>query len=287
MSGLSTPVAPVDLAASQPLLELGPEPPTRRQWLKSVWDHRAVIWILAKKNFQARYKRTSLGVIWAAVVPLLQAVVLGFVFSRFIRTDAGVSYGAYVLSGILVWSGYFAMVVPQATTAIVDASSLTDKLWFPRVILPLVPCVSNLIGLGIAMVILLVGAPILGIAPSTHLLLLIPACALLVAFTVALTMLLAALNVYFRDVRFMVTAAMTAWLYATPIMYPKALVGDLAPWLDLNPATGIISLFHVAVIGHDGHWARAVVVSLVATVILLAAAVEAHRRHDRLFVDLL
>jgi lipopolysaccharide transport system permease protein len=246
-----------------------------------------VIWVLARKDFQARYKRTSLGVLWAAAVPLLQAAVLAFVFSRFIPVGGDVPYGAYVMSGILAWSGYFAMVVPQGTTAIVDGTALTDKLWFPRVILPLVPCVSNLVGLGIAMAILLVGAPILGAAPSAHLLLLIPACALMVAFTVALTTFLAALNVYFRDVRFIVTAAMTVWLYATPIMYTKSLVGDLAPWLDLNPMTGIISLFHVAVIGHDGSWLRAVVISLVATVILLVAAVEAHRRHDRLFADLL
>ena len=287
MSGLSAPVGPVDVGSSQPVLDLGPEPASRRQWLTSLWDHRGVIWVLARKDFQARYKRTSLGVLWAAAVPLLQAVVLIFVFSHFIQADRGVSYAAFVLSGILPWSGYFAMVIPQGTTAIVDGSSLTDKLWFPRAILPLVPCVSNLVGLGIAVVILLIGAPVLGVSPSPHLLLLIPACALMVTFTMALTMLLSALNVYFRDVRFIVTAALTVWLYATPIMYPKSAVGDLGPWLDFNPMTGIISLFHVAVIGHDGSWTRALVVSLVATALLLVAAVEAQRRHDRLFADLL
>jgi lipopolysaccharide transport system permease protein len=287
MSGLSTPVAPVDSVAPQPVLDVGPEPFSRREWIKSLWDHRGVIRVLAGKDFQARYKRTSLGVLWAGAVPLLQAAVLILVFSQFIQAGRGVSYAAYVLSGMLVWAGYFTMVVPQGTTAIVDGASLTDKLWFPRAILSLVPCLSNLVGLAIALVILLVAAPVLGEPPGLHSLLLIPACALLVSFTVALTMVLSALNVYFRDVRFIVTALMTVWMYATPILYPKSLVGDLGAWLDLNPMTGIISLFHVAVIGDDGSWGRAVVISVIATAVLLVAAVEAQRRHDRLFADLL
>jgi lipopolysaccharide transport system permease protein len=287
MSGVSTPVAPVDLGPPQPLLDLGPEPVSRGEWLKSLWDHRGVVWVLARKDFQARYKRTSLGVLWAGAMPLLQAAVMIFVFSHFIHAGRGVSYAAFVLSGILPWSSYFSTALPLGTTAIVDGSSLTDKLWFPRAILAIVPCVSNLIGLAIAVVILLVGAPLLGVEPDLHLLLLIPACLLLVLFTLGLTMVLSALNVYFRDVRFMTTAALTVWLYATPIMYPKSRVGDLGPWLDFNPMTGIVSLFHTAVIGHDGSWGRALVVSVVTTAILLVVAVEAQRRHDRLFADLL
>ena len=286
MSGSSIPVPGVHLDPSQPVLDLGPESASRGEWLRSLWEHRGVIRVLARKDFQARYKRTSLGVLWAAAVPLLQATVMIFVFSNFIHVGRGVSYGAFVLSGILTWS-YFSMVVPHATGAIVDGSSLTDKLWFPRVILPIVPCVSNLVALGIAVVILLIGAPLLGEEPGPHLLLLIPACTLLVLFTAALTMVLSALNVYFRDVRFMVSAALTVWLYATPIMYPQSSVGELGPWLDFNPMTGIISLFHAAVLGSDGPGTRALCVSVIATAILLVAAVEGHRRHDRLFADLL
>jgi ABC-type polysaccharide/polyol phosphate export permease len=286
MSGLSTPVAPVDLSPP-PVLELGPEPVSRRQWLRSLWDHRGVIWVLARKDFQARYKRTSLGVLWAAAVPLLQAVVMIFVFSHFIHVGRGVSYAAFVLSGILVWGGYFTSALPQGTTAIVDGSTLTDKLWFPRAILALVPCVSNLVGLGIAVAILLVGGALLGEAPGVHSLLVVPACALLVAFTMALTMVLSALHVYFRDVRFLVTAAITVWLYATPIMYPQSRVGALGPWLDFNPMTGIISMFHASVIDDVGSFGRAVAVSVVATLVLIVVGVEAQRRHDRLFADLL
>jgi lipopolysaccharide transport system permease protein len=269
----------------QPVLELEPGATPRREWLTSMWEHRGVILVLARKDFQTRYKRASFGVLWAVLVPLLQASVLIFVFSHFVHAK-GISYAAFVLSGILSWS-YFAMVLPAGTTAIVDGTTITEKLWFPRAILPLIPCISNLVGLGISMVILLIGAPLVGAHPDLHLLLLIPACLLLVVFVMSLTMALSALQVYFRDVRFIVYAALTVWLYATPIMYPKARVGSLAPWLDFNPMTGIISLFHVAVIGRDGSWIRALVVSLISTAVLLVVAMEAQRRHDRLFVDLL
>jgi lipopolysaccharide transport system permease protein len=197
-----------------------------------------------------------------------------------------VSYAAFVLSGILPWA-YFAMTLPPGTTAVVDSTSLTDKLWFPRAILPLVPCMSNLVGLGISMVILIVGAPIVGATPSVNLLLLVPACLLLILFSMGLTLVLSALQVYFRDVKFIATAALMVWLYATPIMYPKYAVGSLGKWLDLNPLTGIISLFHVAILGHDGAVTRAVIISVATTVVLLVVGLEAHRRHDRLFVDLM
>src|SRR5438094_736756 len=114
MSGLTTPAARSDRGLSQPVLDLGPEPSSRREWLASLRDHRGVIRVLARKDFQARYKRTSLGVLWAAAVPLLQAVVLIFVFSHFIHPGGDVPYSVYVLSGILPWGSYFALVVPLA-----------------------------------------------------------------------------------------------------------------------------------------------------------------------------
>jgi lipopolysaccharide transport system permease protein len=251
-----------------------------------MWAHRGVTWVLARKDFQARYKRAALGVLWAVAVPLLQAGALALVFSHFVHPGHGISYGAFVLSGIFPWS-YFATALSTSATAIVDGAGLTDKVWFPRAILPLVPCVSGLVGLGISIVLLLIIAPLLGAPIGVRILLLIPACALLIAFTVTLSVAVAALQVYFRDVRFIVTATLTVWIYATPIMYPQSAVGSLAPWLDFNPMTGVISLFHEAVVGGTGSLVRPLTVSIVVTVVLGVVSVEAHRRHDRLFVDLL
>jgi lipopolysaccharide transport system permease protein len=286
MSASASQIAELERPPGPPVLDLGPGPSTPQEWLRSMWAHRGVTWVLARKDFQARYKRAALGVLWAVAVPLLQAAALILIFSHFVHPGNGVSYGAFVISGILPWS-YFASTLPTGATAIVEGAGLTDKVWFPRAILPLVPCLSALVGLGIAIVLMLIAVALLGASFAARDLLLIPACALMVAFTVALTSVLAALQVYFRDVRFIVTAALTVWFYATPIMYPQSAVGSLSRWLDFNPMTGIINLFHKAVLGGGSSLLRALAISVGVTLALGAAAVETHRRHDRLFVDLL
>lgn len=252
--------------------------------MADLWSHREVLGMLARKDFQTRYKRATFGVLWAVVVPVLQALVMAVVFSRVIRVDAGVNFAAYVMTGILMWS-YFATTLNVGSTAIVDGSGLTDKVWFPRAVLVLVPSLANLVGLGISFAALVGILPILGVGLSFRLLLLLPAALLLVSFTTALTLVLAALHVYFRDVRYLVQAALLVWLYVTPIIYPKGLLGRLAPLADFNPMTGVVSLFHLATVGHEPHWELPVLVSVVVTLALIATAVEVHRRRDRLFVD--
>jgi lipopolysaccharide transport system permease protein len=121
-----------------------------------------------------------------------------------------------------------------------------------------------------------------------RLLLLVPAVALLVLLSTAMALCLSALHVYFRDVRYLVAAALTVWIYATPIIYPMKLLGpNVAHVVDLNPVTGIVILFHFATVGGTEQWRLPVVVSIFATVVLFAAGIEMNRRHDRLFVDLL
>jgi ABC-type polysaccharide/polyol phosphate export permease len=247
-----------------------------------------VLVALARKDFKVRYKRASFGALWAVVFPVLQASVLVFVFSRVGGFGRGqrFNYAGFVLAGTTMWF-YASSAIAPSTTSIVDASSLTDKVWFPRALLPLVPVGSNLIALGISVVVLLAALPVVGQSLGVRLVLLVPACALLVAFTAALGLVLGALYVYFRDVKFMVQAALLVLFYATPIVYPTSSLRQAGAWLDFNPFTGIAGLFQRAAVGAHAPSGRALAVSLVTTVVLSIIAVAVHRRHDRLFVDLL
>jgi ABC-type polysaccharide/polyol phosphate export permease len=272
--------------ASVPVLDLQAGPRPLAEWVADVWGHRGVLGILARSDFHVRYKRASFGILWAVALPLLQATILAIVFAKVIRVGNGLHFGAYVLSGVLPW-GYFAGVLGVASTAIVEGATLTDKVWFPRAILALVPALSNLPGLGVSMVALVASLPVLGVGLSARLVLLIPACLLLVAFTTALSLAFAALHVYFRDVRYLTQAALVIWFYVTPIAYPRSLLGHrLGLLVDLNPMSGVVALFRAATVG-DASLARPVVVALAATLVVTVAAIEGHRRHDRLFVDLL
>jgi len=243
---------------------------------------------LASKDFRVRYKRASLGAFWAVAVPVLQAAVLGFVFSRVGKFGTGsrYSYAVYVLAGMAVWA-YVSVAVTSATTSIVDASSLTDKVWFPRAVLAVVPAVSNLVTLAISVVVVVVAMPLFAEPFTVRLFLLVPGVVLAVTFTGALGLLLGGLYVYFRDLKFMVQAVVLVWLYVTPIAYPPSALGSAGPWLDFNPLTGIVGMFQRAAVDAPVPSTRAVVVSVVATLLLTVLAVTVHRRHDRLFVDML
>ena len=255
-------------------------------WLRSVWSDRDVLFALARSDFQSRYKRALFGILWAVALPLLQASVVIVVFSKFDRFNGLHGYPVFVLSGVVAWT-YFVGYLTIAATAIVDGSGLADKVWFPRAILPLVPGVSGLVALTVSLLVLVTAIPIFGVAIRPRLLLLPLACLLLFAFASGLGLVLSALHVYFRDVRFLVQALILMWFWVTPIAYPQSFAGSLRNWIDLNPMTGVLDVFRLATVGLDGPWHRAVGIAVLTTVALLVISVEVHRRHDRLFVDLL
>lgn len=269
---------------------IGPESRTRREWLLDQWTHREVLVMLAQKQFHVRYKRALFGILWAVAVPAIQAGTLAAVFSHFVHTRQGYSYPAYVVAAVFGWS-YFGQTLATGSTAIVDGATLADKLWFPRSVLVISECLAALPGLFISMVLLLILLPIFGVGFAPHTLFLIPAVLLEVAFCTALTLCLSALHVYFRDVRYMIQASLLVLFYLTPVAYPQRRLGGLGQAMDFNPLTGLVNMFHLAAVGRPELWApdigRSIAVTAGLTVVLAVVALEAHRRHDRLFVDLL
>jgi lipopolysaccharide transport system permease protein len=268
-----------------PVFELHPRPTKLVPWLKEIWSFREVIGVLARKDFQVRYKRASFGILWAVVLPLLQAFVFVVIFSRVGRFHhTPFNYPAYVLSGVLSWA-YFSTTTLSSSTSIVDGSTLTDKVWFPRSLLVLVPAISNLFSLITSMILLVIAMPIVGAHLTWRIVLILPGILLLVAFTFSLGLVTSALHVYFRDVRFIVQAAVLVWFYITPIVYPASALHGLGKWLSINPMTGIIGIFQFAAAGPYGPMARGIAVSFAVTIVLFVVGLQANRRHDRLFVD--
>lgn len=268
------------------VLELTNRPERLGPYWLDLKRHGSVLLVLARKDFQTRYKRASLGVTWAVMVPLLQATVMAVVFARVVRGAGGHGYPTYVMSGIVAFS-YFSAVLSTGVTSIVDGSSLTDKVWFPRILLVLVPSLSNLVGLAVTLTALVATMPLFHVAIGFRTLLLVPATALLIAFATSLALVLAALHVYFRDVKFLVQASLMVWMYLTPIVYPIGLLHGIEPVIEANPLTGVVTLFHAATTGTRGPWIVPVTVAVGVTLALAVIGHEAQRRHDRLFVDLL
>jgi ABC-type polysaccharide/polyol phosphate export permease len=269
------------------VLRLDNGPSSARQLATSVWASRELINTLARKEFFVRYRRASFGVLWAAGLPLIQATVLSVVFSHVVKVHTATSYPVFVFTGMCVWT-YFTNTITAGSTSIVDNASLTNKIYFPRAVLPLVQVRSNLYGLAINVVIVIALALGFGEGIDLHIFVLIPATMLLVLLCSASVLTLAALHVYFRDVRYIVQALFTGLLYLTPVFlplqrYPTALRNVVLA----NPATGIAQLFHLAVDGNADRWGTAVLISAAWTVVLGAIAVWLHCARDRVMADLL
>ncbi|MHB8670258.1 MAG: ABC transporter permease [Acidimicrobiales bacterium] len=264
--------------------ELRPEPTTRLALLSELWTSRRLLTMLARKDFFVRYRRATFGGIWAVGLPLLQAVIVAVVFSRVARIHTPTSYAVFVFAGMVAWT-YLSATVTTASTSIVDGSDLSTKIYFPRAIFPLVTLGANLFGLVITVIILVAMSAAFGAPLGPRTLLLVPAVVVLVALTAGFSLVLSALHVYFRDVRFLVQAAVLGWFYVTPVIYPIGLARGLRPWIEANPATGLVELFRAATVGADPGWIVSLWWSLGWTAALLVLALALHRRRDRVFVD--
>jgi ABC-type polysaccharide/polyol phosphate export permease len=277
------------VTASQELsggFELHRESTSLSQLLRDVWRCVPLILALARQNFYVRYRRTTLGVLWAVGIPLLQALVLAFVFSQIVRIGRVDHYVVFVLAGITAWA-YFSSTVQGASTSIVENASLSTRIYFPRVVFPLVIVGANLPAFVLGVPILLVAAVVDGLGIGLRVLWLVPATVLLVALSASFSIVFSALHVYFRDVRYLVQAAFLAWLYATPVIYSIDQAQRFDDLLPVNPATGVVLIIRAAVIGRDRYFLPSIAWTVGWTIALLVVGLLLHRRYDRVFADLL
>lgn len=278
-AGLDTPEAPS--------LDLHGERTRVGALLKEIWHRRQLLVLLTRKEFHIRYRRASFGMVWAVAIPLLQSVVLAVVFSKVVRAHLVPHYPAFVLIGMAPWT-FFSSALGSGATSIVDKSDMSSRVYFPRAILALVAVGSNLYAFFITLAIVIALSPLLGAGLGTSLFFVIPGTVLVVTFSIGICLTLSALHVYFRDVRYVVAAALLVWLYITPVIYPpSAAPHALRVLLDINPLTGIVSLFHEATVGASGALLVPVIISMAWTVVLLVAGTLLQARYDRVFADLL
>ena len=267
--------------------DLAGESASLRLLLRELIGSWNLLVILSRKDFFVRYRRASFGLVWAVALPLIQAGVMAVVFSHVIKIHTGTNYPTFVYSGILPWV-FFSGTLPGAATSIVDGQAIATKIYFPRALLPLVSIGSNLYGFLPGLVILLGFALIGHVSLGLNWLLLLPATVVMVALTAGFSLVMAALHVYFRDIRYLVAAALTAWLYLTPVLYPlNKAPGFLRHIIQALPTTGMVELFRVGSVGADPGWISTFGVTCAWAVGLLGLAALLYRRFDRVFVDLL
>lgn len=194
---------------------------------------------MTRKELRARYKNTVLGFLWVVINPVVQMIIIGFVFRFFIKQPIE-NYYYFLFIGLLTWE-FFSLSINKATPSIVYERSLIKKASFPRSVIPLSIVMSNLIHTIIAMTILEIPIIILGTFSFSRIIYVALGFVLLVIFTTGLSLLTSALDVRYRDINFMIQSILSIWFYLSPIVYTLSMVPYKYYWLwRINPMTSIL-----------------------------------------------
>ncbi len=203
---------------------------------------------MTEKELRARYKHTLFGFLWLVLNPLLQMIVIGSIFTLFIREPVE-HYFFHLFIGLIVWN-FFSLSLTKATPSIVFERSLVKKARFPTQVIPLSIILSNVVHFLVTMALLIVPIAFLGTFTLTSIPLFMLSVGLLILFTVGLSLFTCALNVRFRDVYFFVQAILILWFYATPVIYSLTQIPRSLLWIwRLNPLTSVLQILQHAFLG--------------------------------------
>jgi lipopolysaccharide transport system permease protein len=274
-------------AAALPRIRLEPAKGWVSLGLDELWRYRELLYFLVWRDVKVRYKQTALGAAWAVIQPFLTMVVFSVFFGRLAKMPSdGVPYPIFAYTALVPWT-FFASGLAQSADSLVGSANLLKKVYFPRLAIPIAAVLSGLVDFVIAFLVLLVLMLYFGIVPTAAVVWL-PLFALLALISALGTGLwLSALNVKFRDVRYVVPFLVQFWLFATPIAYPSSLLSD--PWrtlYGLNPMAGVVEGFRWALLGTGGAPGPMVLVSAVAALVILVTGAFYFRRMERMFADL-
>jgi len=255
--------------------------------LADLWQYRELLYFLTWRDVKVRYKQTLLGAAWAILQPLLTMLVFTLLFGRLagIKSE-GVPYPIFAFGGLLIWV-FFSNSVTNSGNSLVASQNLITKIYFPRMIIPAAAVAAGLVDLLLACGIQVV----LMIFYRVHLtwaILMTPVLVLLAALlALGVGMWLSALNVKYRDIRYAIPFLIQLWMFASPIIYPLSMLPAKWQWLlMLNPLTGIIQNFRVALFGNQPFEWKSLALSALISVVVLIYASFTFRRMERHFADI-
>jgi len=268
--------------------------------VKNLFAYRELVLVLAWKNIAVRYKQAYMGLAWAVMKPLMLMLIFTLVKS-FVGIDSGdIPYPLLVFAALMPWI-FFQESASEGVNSVVAHTALIKKIYFPREIFPLVSMTTKLLELGIGFCILAAMMAFYGYIPTTTAIWvpLIILYTMLVALTISLFG--SAVNVYFRDMSQALPVALSLLMYASPVIYPLALVkktlleqqaaGDWSNTLytiyTLNPLAGIIDSFQGCLFRNEAPDMSVILPGMIATLILLPLSYLYFKRAEAYFADVI
>jgi lipopolysaccharide transport system permease protein len=255
--------------------------------LGEINEYRELLYFLVWRDIKVRYKQTALGASWAVIQPLMTMVVFSLFFGRLGKMPSdNVPYPIFSYAALVPWT-FFASGLTNGANSLVGSSSLIKKVYFPRLIIPIASVLSGVVDFALAFAVLLAMMLAYGIAPTTNVLWLPLFLLLALVASLGVSLWFSALNVEYRDVRFVIPFVVQFWMFATPIAYPSSLLGE--PWrtlYGLNPMVGVTEGFRWALLGTSHAPGPMIAVSSLMALASLVGGAFYFRRMEKNFADL-
>ena len=254
--------------------------------LRELWQYRELLFFLAWRDIQVRYKQTVFGATWAVLQPFMTMVIFSLIFGSFLKIPSdGLPYPVFIYSALIPWT-FFASALSRSANSLVYDANLISKVYFPRLLLPIAAVLSQLVDFAVAFLVLLGLMAFFGILPGIAVVAL--PVFILLAFLTALGvgLWLSALNVKYRDVGYIIPFLTQFWFFITPVSYPISVIPQR--WLflySLNPMVGVIEGFRWALLGQGSLPGSVIFISSAVVLLVFIGGLFYFRRREVQFAD--
>lgn len=255
--------------------------------LSELWEYRELLYFLVWRDIKVRYKQTALGAAWAIIQPLFSMLIFSLFFGRLAKMPSdGIPYPLFSLAALVPWT-FFANGLNQSSNSLVASANLLKKVYFPRLVIPIATVLAGVVDFALSFVVLLGLMAFYGITPTINLLWMPLFLLLALVTSLAVGLWMSALNVKYRDVRYIVPFVIQVWMFSTPIVYPSSLLP--ASWrtiYGLNPMVGVVEGFRWALLGTNTVPGFMIAVSATAALLLLIGGAFYFRHMEKSFADI-
>ena len=255
--------------------------------ITEVWKYKELLFFFTWRDLKVRYKQTFIGISWAIFQPLITMIVFTVFFGGLAKIPSdGTPYPIFVFTGLLFWQ-FFSSALSETSNCLVANQAIITKVYFPRLILPFSSVMTKLVDFLIAAVILAIMMIFYGFSPEIESILVIP-LVLIISFmaSTGLGLILAAINVKYRDVRYALPFFIQILLFVTPVIYPASIAGKYSWILALNPMTGAIQSARASLLGTTPVNWELIGISFIACFVLMFIGIYIFKKVERYFADI-
>lgn len=257
--------------------------------IKELWEYRELAYFFAWREIKVRYKQTIIGALWAIFQPVMATIIFTVFFGKFAKMPSeGTPYPLFVYTGLIFWN-YFSFGLTHSSESMIGNANIIQKIYFPRLIIPISSSLVGLIDFAVSGVLLIVLMFYYNYVPNFFSFLIVPVLLVLTFIaSVGLGSFLGAVNVKYRDVRYAVPFFIQMLIFLTPVIYPVSIIDPKYKWLlGLNPMSGIIEAARFFLLGTNRLDLGVFSISCIMSLCFFVFGIIYFRKTERFFADII